>query len=69
MKGVLVDPAKRTVRALGGVTWGEFNRKTQVYGLATVTAGPCQKLKLPCGLPETSEVPSWMLWAQCLTLK
>ncbi|PKB80182.1 MAG: hypothetical protein BZY88_09480 [SAR202 cluster bacterium Io17-Chloro-G9] len=35
MKGVLVDPKGRTVRAQGGVTWGEFNRETQVYGLAT----------------------------------
>ena len=35
MKGVIVDPRARTVRAQGGVTWGEFNRETQVYGLAT----------------------------------
>jgi len=35
MKGVLVDPRTRTARAQGGVTWGEFNRETQVYGLAT----------------------------------
>lgn len=35
MKGVFVDPVKRTARAQGGVTWGEFNRATQVYGLAT----------------------------------
>ncbi|MDA1174511.1 MAG: FAD-dependent oxidoreductase, partial [Chloroflexi bacterium] len=35
MKAVMVDPAARTARAQGGVTWGEFNRETQVYGLAT----------------------------------
>jgi FAD/FMN-containing dehydrogenase len=35
MKGVVVDPSARTARAQGGVTWGEFNRETQVYGLAT----------------------------------
>ena len=35
MKGVHVDPAARTVRAQGGVTWGEFNRDTAVHGLAT----------------------------------
>jgi FAD/FMN-containing dehydrogenase len=35
MKGVIVDPRARTVRAQGGVTWGELNRETQVYGLAT----------------------------------
>jgi FAD/FMN-containing dehydrogenase len=26
MKGVHVDPARRSVRAQGGVTWGEYNR-------------------------------------------
>jgi FAD/FMN-containing dehydrogenase len=35
MKGMRVDPAGRTVRAEGGVTWGEFNRETQTFGLAT----------------------------------
>jgi FAD/FMN-containing dehydrogenase len=35
MKGVLVDPAARTVQAQGGVTWGEFDRETQQFGLAT----------------------------------
>jgi FAD/FMN-containing dehydrogenase len=35
MKDIQVDPVRRTVRAQGGVTWGEFNRETQLYGLAT----------------------------------
>jgi hypothetical protein len=35
MKGVFVDPAARTARAAGGVTWGEFDRETQAFGLAT----------------------------------
>src|SRR5262245_52512104 len=35
MKGIQVDPHGRVARAQGGVTWGEFNRETQVYGLAT----------------------------------
>jgi FAD/FMN-containing dehydrogenase len=35
MKGVYVDPAARTARANGGVTWGEFDRETQVFGLHT----------------------------------
>jgi FAD/FMN-containing dehydrogenase len=35
MKGIFIDPAKRTARVQGGVTWAEFNRATQVYGLAT----------------------------------
>ncbi|MGE3076565.1 MAG: FAD-binding oxidoreductase [Dehalococcoidia bacterium] len=34
MKGIYVDPKARTARAQGGVTWGEFNRATQVHGLA-----------------------------------
>jgi len=38
MKGIHVDPKGRTVRAQGGVTWGELNRETQLHGLA-VTGG------------------------------
>jgi FAD/FMN-containing dehydrogenase len=35
MKGIHVDPAARTARAQGGVLWREFNRETQLHGLAT----------------------------------
>lgn len=35
MKGIRVDPGARTARAQGGVTWREFDRETQVFGLAT----------------------------------
>jgi FAD/FMN-containing dehydrogenase len=35
MKGILVDPRARTARAQGGVLWKEFNRETQLHGLAT----------------------------------
>jgi FAD/FMN-containing dehydrogenase len=35
MRGVRVDPVKHTARAEGGVTWGEFDRETQAFGLAT----------------------------------
>ena len=35
MKGIHVDPKARTARAQGGVLWKEFNRETQVHGLAT----------------------------------
>src|SRR5713226_10098195 len=35
MKGVRVDPARRTARAEAGLTWGEFDRETQAFGLAT----------------------------------
>ena len=35
MKGIHVDATARTARAQGGVVWNEFNRETQVHGLAT----------------------------------
>ncbi len=35
MKGIHVDARQRVARAQGGVLWSEFNRETQVYGLAT----------------------------------
>jgi FAD/FMN-containing dehydrogenase len=35
MKGVRVDPAARTARAQAGLLWGELDRETQVFGLAT----------------------------------
>src|SRR4029453_17803742 len=35
MRGIHVDPAKRTARAQGGVLWKELNRETQGHGLAT----------------------------------
>jgi FAD/FMN-containing dehydrogenase len=35
MKGIRVDPAKRTARAQTGLTLGEFDRETQAFGLAT----------------------------------
>lgn len=38
MKGIHVDPVKRTAMAQGGVTWAELNRETQLHGLA-VTGG------------------------------
>src|SRR5688572_29144575 len=38
LKGIHVDPKSPSVRAQGGVTWGELNRETQLHGLA-VTGG------------------------------
>jgi FAD/FMN-containing dehydrogenase len=35
MKGIHVDPVKRTARAQGGATWGDLDHATQLYGLAT----------------------------------
>lgn len=34
MKGIRVDPTHRTVQAQAGVTWGDFDRETQAFGLA-----------------------------------
>jgi FAD/FMN-containing dehydrogenase len=36
MKGIRVDPATRSARAEAGVLWGELDRETQLFGLATV---------------------------------
>ena len=35
MKGLRVDPVARTARAEPGLRWGEFDRETQGFGLAT----------------------------------
>ena len=35
MKGIQVDPAKRTARAQPGVNWGDLDQATQLYGLVT----------------------------------
>ena len=35
MKGIHIDPNARTAQAQPGLTWAEFNRETQVHGLAT----------------------------------
>ncbi|MFZ3166366.1 MAG: FAD-dependent oxidoreductase [Candidatus Methanoperedens sp.] len=35
MKGMRVDPIKRTTTAQAGLLWGDFNHETQPFGLAT----------------------------------
>ena len=35
MKGVHVDPARRTARVEGGCTWGDVDHATHAFGLAT----------------------------------
>ncbi|RTR06559.1 FAD-binding oxidoreductase [Halomonas nitroreducens] len=35
MRSVRVDPRRRTARAEGGATWGDFDHETQAFGLAT----------------------------------
>jgi FAD/FMN-containing dehydrogenase len=42
MGSVRVDPVRRTARAEPGLTWGEFDRETQAFGLAT-TGGACSQ--------------------------
>jgi FAD/FMN-containing dehydrogenase len=35
MKGIWIDPKRRVARAQAGLTWGELDRETQLFGLAT----------------------------------
>lgn len=35
MKGIRVDPARKTVQTQAGATWGDFDRETAAFGLAT----------------------------------
>jgi FAD/FMN-containing dehydrogenase len=35
MKSAHVDPVARTVRAQAGMTWGDYDRETQLFGLAS----------------------------------
>ena len=45
MKGVRVDPERRTARVAGGSTWNEVDHATHAFGLAT-----------PCGIISTTGV-------------
>lgn len=65
MKSVRVDPAARTAQAEPGVLWGEFDRETQAFGLAS-----------PGGLVSTTGIAgltlgggqSWLTGKHGLTL-
>jgi FAD/FMN-containing dehydrogenase len=50
LKGIWVDPAARTARVQPGVTWGELDRETQAFGLAT-----------PGGLVSTTGIAGFTL--------
>ncbi len=45
MKGIRIDPVRQTARAEPGLTWAEFDRETQAFGLA-----------LPGGIQSTTGV-------------
>ena len=55
MRGVQVDPKARRARAQGGTTWDDYNRETQLYGLATRAAS--------CRPPASPGSPSGAAWA------
>lgn len=46
LKGIRVDPLTRRARAQAGVNWGELDRETQAFGLAT-TGGRVTSTGLP----------------------
>ncbi len=50
MKGIRVDPIRRTAHAQAGLTWGEFDHETQVFGLA-----------LPGGIQSTTGIAGFTL--------
>jgi len=62
MRGMRVDPVALTVRAEPGLTWGEFDRETQAFGLAT-TGG----LFSPTGIagPTLSGGLGWLHGLAC----
>jgi len=45
MKGIRIDPVRRTARVEPGLTWGEFDRETQAFGFA-----------LPGGIQSTTGI-------------
>ena len=47
MKSIHVDQAARTARAEGGATWKEYDRETQVFGLAS-TGGTVSRTGICC---------------------
>ncbi|MFY9987501.1 MAG: FAD-binding protein [Chthoniobacterales bacterium] len=45
MKGVRVDPVKRTARVSGGCTWGDVDHATHAFGLATPSGIIADKIR------------------------
>jgi FAD/FMN-containing dehydrogenase len=50
MKSMRIDPVRRTVRVEPGLTWGEFDHETQIFGLA-----------LPGGVQSTTGIAGFTL--------
>ncbi len=50
MKGIRIDPVRQTARAEPGLTWAEFDRETQAFGLA-----------LPGGIQSTTGIAGFTL--------
>jgi len=51
MKGIRIDPIRRTARAEPGLTWAEFDRETQAFGLA-----------MPGGIQSTTGIAGFICW-------
>ena len=68
MKGRWVDPDARTARAQTGLTWGEFDRETQMFGLATtggrITTTGIGGQTLGSGSGWLGRRPDRTLWAR-----
>jgi FAD/FMN-containing dehydrogenase len=59
MRGVIVDPRHRTVRAQGGALWGDVDHETQAFGLAT--PGGVVSTTGIAGLTLGSGSQSWLI--------
>ena len=59
MRGVLVDPVRRTVRAQGGVTVGELDQAGALYGLATTSGTQSRPPESPGSRSAAATAGSW----------
>ena len=71
MKGIYVDAASRTATAQTGLTWGEFDRETHLYGLATtgglISTTGIAGLTLGGGVGWLMGRAAWHATTRCLT--